>query len=71
MDDIVLPTVAKIIGTFGAIPNPYRTLLDATVALLKADFAIDAVRELPREIEMPFDDRRSDGKRRLDLVDQP
>jgi len=69
VDEVVLPTTFKVLSTFAEREkaNPYCALLRATIAILKADFDIDVIRELPREIEMPTDGHR-DGKRRLDVL---
>lgn len=69
-DEVILPAVAKVIGVLDAPEGrrtPYIDLLRATVALLKADFDIDTIRDLPRNVELPVDGRR-DGKRRLEVL---
>jgi nitrate reductase delta subunit len=51
-DEAILPSVAKILGAFADPTNPYRMLLEATRALLCADFAITQIQSIPEDRPM-------------------
>ena len=73
VDEVILPTVTKVLEAFGKTENPYVSLLRAVVSLLCTDFRVDAIQELPHAIEMPFANvpGMNDGKRRLDVLQEP
>lgn len=51
----------------GAPETPYAALLRAVLSLLRNDFAIEKIRELPRLMDGP-PEAANDGRRRLDIV---
>ncbi len=55
LDEVAVPVLAKVLGTFGDEVNPYRPLLEAVQATLRADFAIETIRPLPtaRPVALP------------------
>lgn len=79
VDEVILPATLKILGTLNAIQEtreagagasetPYASLLRAVLSLLRNDFAIEKIHELPRLMDGP--PGADDGRRRLKMVDE-
>lgn len=77
VEEVILPATLKIAGTLNATPDagagagvaPYASLLRAVLSILRIDFAVEKIRELPRLMDGP-PGAADDGRRRLQMVDE-
>lgn len=56
VDEAVLPALARVVAAFagtGEAQLPYRRLLEGTLAVLQAAYAVETIRPVPQELQAP------------------